>query len=65
MTRHYTHISDHAAGMAVAMLPSVVGDSASAVKKKAPSKKVIAARLKSMTAENWAAVRDALIASLT
>lgn len=65
MTRHYTHVSDHAAGMAVALLPSVIGDSEPTVKKKAPSKTVIAARLKSMTAENWTAVRDELLAALT
>ncbi len=66
MTRHYTHVSDHAAGMAVALLPTVIGDGKQKQKKKkAPSKVVIATLLKNMTTENWETVRDELLVALT
>jgi integrase len=69
MTRHYTHVGELAAGQAVALLPSVMGDA----KKPAPGlpERDGAATLreahrlaKNMTAANWKERKAALLALL-
>lgn len=68
MTRHYTHVSERAAGAAVSLLPAVLGDPAPTHKPATPAAVVDTGTmreiLRSMTAENWADKRDALLAML-
>ncbi len=64
MTRHYTHVSEQAAGLAVAALPSFLPDQAALPAPKALTLPEIAEQLRAMTPENWAALRDRLLARL-
>jgi integrase len=64
MTRHYTHVGELAAGQAVAMLPSILGDTAAPVqetKSDEPLSKVWAI-VESMTAKNWREKKAELLA---
>ncbi len=68
MTRHYTHVGELAAGRAVALLPSVIGD-ANAHRNGSPAgpenNLLKAQRIaKGMTAANWKTKRDELLALL-
>jgi integrase len=67
MTRHYTHVGELAAGRAIALLPTVIGEA-----KAEPAKRDDAAILRevksiveSMTAKNWRTQRDALVSLVT
>ena len=65
MTRHYTHTGDAAALAAVSALPSLMGDTKALPPAKAPrmvETDPILAGLEAMTAKNWQAKRDELIA---
>ncbi len=68
MTRHYTHVGELAAGRAVALLPSVIGD-ANAHRNGAPTEPennlLKAHRIaKGMTSANWKTKRDELLTLL-
>ena len=64
MTRHYTHVGELAAGQAVAMLPSVMGDNAAPVLETKPEGILSKARemVQNMTAKNWQEKRAELLA---
>jgi integrase len=55
MTRHYTHVGELAAGRAVAMLPSIMGDNAATAPRIPPEETLskLRAIAESMTAKNW------------
>ena len=68
MTRHYTHVGELAAGRAVALLPSVMGDTP-AQRNGSPTDPETTLReaqrlAKSITAANWKAKKAALLALL-
>ena len=67
MTRHYTHVGELAAGVAVAALPSVMGNGEEAVKSAPASETVTLARclVKSITGANWREKKKALLGLLT
>jgi integrase len=64
MTRHYTHVGELAAGQAVAMLPSVMGDNAAPVLETKPEGILSKAweMVQNMTAKNWREKRAELLA---
>jgi integrase len=64
MTRHYTHVGELAAGRAVAMLPSIMGDNAAPVLETKPEEILSKARAiaESMTAKNWREKKAELLA---
>ena len=64
MTRHYTHVGELAAGRAVAMLPSIMGDNAGPVPETKPEGILSKARemVQNMTAKNWREKRAELLA---
>jgi integrase/trans-aconitate methyltransferase len=64
MTRHYTHVGELAAGRAVAMLPSLMGDNAGPVPETKPEGILSKARemVQNMTAKNWREKRAELLA---
>ena len=66
MTRHYTHVGELAAGRAVALLPSVMGDAKADDLQTEPENILIEAHklVKKMTAANWQTNRNKLLALL-
>jgi integrase len=66
MTRHYTHVGELAAGRAVALLPSVMGDAKAHGLQTEPENILIEAHklVKKMTAANWQTNRNKLLALL-
>jgi integrase len=66
MTRHYTHVGELAAGRAVALLPSVMGEAAPVENKRTPEAILSEARAiaESITAKNWREKKAALLALL-
>lgn len=65
MTRHYTHVGAIAARQAVNALPDVTGETKAISVQLAPDVlQTVRSTLESMTADNWDAKRDALIAIL-
>jgi hypothetical protein len=62
MTRHYTHVGELAAGRAVAMLPSIMGDNAATAPRIPPEETLSKARVivEGMTAKNWREKRGEL-----
>ena len=64
MTRHYTHVSQEAATMAVAALPQLTGVELPAARI-IPSHEEIVADLHAMSGENWKTLRDKLISALS
>lgn len=64
MTRHYTHVSQEAATLAVAALPQITGAALPAARV-FPSHEEIIADLRAMSDENWKARRDKLISTLS
>ena len=67
MTRHYTHVGELAAGQAVAMLPSVMGQSAPIAPAVNLGSILLQARAlsESMTASNWSDKKGELLALLS
>lgn len=70
MTRHYTHVSELAAGKAVAALPSVLTPEGPQTSANLPHEKddligSIMEALKTQTAKNWCKIRDDLVARLS
>jgi hypothetical protein len=59
MTRHYTHIGDDAARLALAALPDTDGTTPQRVD---PIPEHVARDLGRMTEENWKEIRDSLLA---
>lgn len=68
MTRHYTHVGELAAGRAVALLPSVIGEAKPHTNDATSEPESILLKAqsiaKSMTAANWKAKKAALLALL-
>lgn len=64
MTRHYTHLGELAAGRAVALLPSVIGNGKPQPNGHENTTDKIRRIAKSMTAANWKAKKAALLALL-
>jgi integrase len=64
MTRHYTHVSEEAAALAVAALPQISGKALPAPKAR-PTDDELLASLAEMTEENWQTTRDRLVAALS
>jgi integrase len=66
MTRHYTHVGELAAGRAVALLPSVMGETAPIENKRTPEAILSEARAiaESFTGKNWREKQAALLALL-
>jgi integrase len=64
MTRHYTHVSEAAAGAAVASLPSILSDAVAALPAatRDPLPAWARQRLAAMTGETWQAIRDEVLA---
>ena len=67
MTRHYTHVSELAAGQAVNALPSIVGKDS---RKALPAPRMmdvtpIVSVVKSINAKNWRATKEELLAALS
>jgi hypothetical protein len=64
MTRHYTHVGELAAGRAVAMLPSIMGDAAAPVQEIKHEEILSKARevIQNMTAKNWRDKRAEMLA---
>lgn len=60
MTRHYTHIGEAAARTAIDALPSM--DQVRHIAPRQPLPEWAAVELRAMTADNWASVRDILLA---
>jgi integrase len=67
MTRHYTHVGELAAGRAIALLPSVMGDAKAHDLQNEPENILLKAHklAKKMTTANWQANRNKLLALLT
>lgn len=67
MTRHYTHVGELAAGRAVALLPSVIGDEKATKPEQDLTAKLEKAKAlaKSMTAKNWHKKKSSLLALLS
>jgi len=68
MTRHYTHVGELAAGRAVALLPSVMGEATPEPTKREQQGEIlrdVQAALKSMTAANWREKKAALLVLLS
>jgi hypothetical protein len=66
MTRHYTHVGELAAGQAVALLPSVMGQAVPTAPAVNMESILSQARemVQAMTAKNWRAAKTALLAML-
>jgi hypothetical protein len=66
MTRHYTHVGELAAGRAVALLPSVMGEAAPEPAKREQGEilREIQAIAKTISAKNWRKQKAALLATL-
>ncbi len=67
MTRHYTHVGELAAGRAVALLPSMIGDATPEPERRERGEilRDVSAILKGMTAANWKARRAGLLSLLS
>jgi integrase len=66
MTRHYTHVGELAAGRAVALLPSVIGDATAEPERRERGEILceIQAIAKTISAKNWREQKAALLATL-
>ncbi|MFO1498509.1 MAG: tyrosine-type recombinase/integrase [Verrucomicrobiota bacterium] len=66
MTRHYTHVGELAAGLAVAALPSLIGDATSKQPKHDPDAllREVKATVEAMTGKNWRENKAAVLAMM-